>query len=337
MRKGKEMEKTTDFETTEKLAGRKKRGSIKEMEKDLDLQVWKKQENEEGARQKMTQNSFMGKEGFSLDDEELKKKYSTSMDHVQIIKKFPRREWDFFQDLENRIPAAKNPEFLCQLFNGSDAVTTVEAFLLTKESYEEKYGKELEKIEVRPTMGATGGRGMDTAAKGSKMARSGAWLSSLTWAYNMMSDFVKENREFRCFDWTSATFEEIDIYLGYLWLWMGPQEGGGSLGGTRYTSDSLKQVKTKFQNLLVHMLKRKDINLNDASMTFSSNMYTSKRNLTALEPMEGNAGDRKRVALDESDLEKMDKWMSRDLEQVIRFACSGLFNLSTCTYEGDAW
>ena len=37
MRKGKEMEKTTDFETTEKLAGRKKRGSIKEMEKDLDL------------------------------------------------------------------------------------------------------------------------------------------------------------------------------------------------------------------------------------------------------------------------------------------------------------
>ena len=65
------------------------------------------------------------------------------------------------------------------------------------------------------------------------------------------------------------------------------------------------------------MLKRKDINLNHASMTFSSNMYTSKRNLTALEPMEGNAGDRKRVALDESDLEKMDKWMSKDLDQVI--------------------
>ena len=333
------MEKTTDFETTEKLAGRKERGSIKEMEKDLDLQVGKKQEsaidvrekmekeldlqvgkrqeNEEGARQKMAQNSFVEKEDFYLNDEELKKKYSTSMDHVQIIKKFPRREWEFFQDLENRIPAAKNPEFLCQLFNGGDAVTTVEAFLLTKESYEEKYGKELEKIEVRPTMGATGGRGMDTAAKGSKMARSGAWLSSLTWAYNMLSDFVKENREFRCFDWTSATFEEVDIYLGYLWLWMGPQEGGGSLGGTRYTSDSLKQIKTKFQNLLVHMLKRKDINLNHASMTFSSNMYTSKRNLTALEPMEGNAGDRKRVALDESDLEKMDKWMSRDLDQVI--------------------
>ena len=128
--------------------------------------------------------------------------------YVQIIKKFPRREWELFQELENRIPAAKNPEFLFQLFNGGDVETTVEAFLLTKESYEEKFGKQLEDIEVRPTMGATGGRGMDTAAKGSKMA----WLSGLTWAYNMFSDFIKANPEFRCFDWTSATFEEVDVY-----------------------------------------------------------------------------------------------------------------------------
>ena len=174
-------------------------------------------------------------------------------------------------------------------------------------------------------MGATGGRGMDTAAKGSQMTRSAAWLSGLTFAYNMFSDFIKANPEFSCLDWASATFEEVDIYLGYLWLWMGPQEGGGSLGGTRYTSDSLKQFKTKFQNLFVHMLKRKDINLSHTSLTFSNNMYLSKRNLTALEPMEGNAGDRKRVALDQSDRDKMDQWMSQDLAEV--FHSITLFNL----------
>ena len=107
---------------------------------------------------------------------------------------------------------------------------------------------------------------------------------------------------------------------------MGPQEGGGSLGVTRYTSDSLKQIKTKFQNLLVHMLKRKDINLSHTSMTFSNNMYLSKRNLTALEPMEGNAGDRKRVAIDQPDRDKMDQWMSQDLEQVI--TCKSQFNIT---------
>ena len=268
---------------------------------------------------KMGSSKEMGRkeEMLSLNEEELRKKYPTSIDHVKTILKFPRREWELFQDLEHRIPAAKNPEFLFQLFNGGDAETTVEAFLLTKESYEEKYGKQLEDIVVRPTMGATGGRGMDTAARGSKMAKSASWLSGLTWAYNMFSDFIKANEEFRCFDWASATFEDVDIYLGYLWLWMGPQEGGGSLGTTRYQSDSLKQIKTKFQNLLVHMLKRKDINLSQASMVFSNNMYLSKRNLTALEPMEGNAGDRKRVALEPSDREKMDQWMTKDLDQVI--------------------
>merc|ERR1719391_267148 len=51
-------------------------------------------------------------------------------------------------------------------------------------------------------------------------------------------------------------------------------------------------------------------------MTFSNNMYLSKINLTALEPMEGNAGDRRRVAIDQPDRDKMDQWMSQDLEQV---------------------
>jgi len=48
-----------------------------------------------------------------------------------------------FEDFENRIPAWQNPEFLNQLYNGGSAEATVAAFLHTKESYEEAYGKNL--------------------------------------------------------------------------------------------------------------------------------------------------------------------------------------------------
>ena len=107
------------------------------------------------------------------------------------------------------------------------------------------------------------------------------------------------------------------IFLGYLWVWMGPQEGGSSLGGTRYQSDSLKQMKTKLHNLIAEVLKRPDVDLNSPAMVFSNNMYIAKRNRTAAEPMEGNAGDRKRKALEVADREKMDAWMLEDLSKVL--------------------
>ena len=109
----------------------------------------------------------------------------------------------------------------------------------------------------------------------------------------------------------------MDIFLGYLWVWMGPQEGGSSLGGTRYQSDSLKQMKTKLHNLIAEVLKRPDVDLNSSAMVFSNNMYIAKRNRTAAEPMEGNAGDRKRKALEVADREKMDAWMLEDLSKVL--------------------
>ena len=58
------------------------------------------------------------------------------------------------------------------------------------------------------------------------------------------------------------------------------------------------------------MLKRKDVNLSSQAMTFSNNMYISKRNSTAVEPMVGNAGYRKRVALTKEDREKLDEWIT---------------------------
>ena len=130
-----------------------------------------------------------------------------------------------------------------------------------------------------------------------------------TWAFNLITDFIQSNPEFGLFDWSVATLDEVDIFLGYLWVWMGPQEGGSLLGGTRYQSDSLKQMKTKLHNLIAEVLKRPDVDLNSPAMVFSNNMYIAKRNRTAAEPMEGNAGDRKRKALEVADREKMDAWM----------------------------
>ena len=99
------------------------------------------------------------------------------------------------------------------------------------------------------------------------------------------------------------------MVIGHWWLYMAPEEGGTSLGGTRYTVRSLKNIKTKLQNILHGMLKRKDIDLNSPSMTFATNNYYAKRNRTAEEPMAGVEGDRERQAIPEDDKEKLDTWV----------------------------
>ena len=88
------------------------------------------------------------------------------------------------------------------------------------------------------------------------------------------------------------------------------------MGGTRYTTDTLKQIKNKIQNVIINILKRRDVNLISIGMTFA-NMYNAKRNSTGIEPMSGNAGDRKRTALSREDSAKMDDWMLSDLDQVV--------------------
>ena len=45
-------------------------------------------------------------------------------------------------------------------------------------------------------------------------------------------------------------------------------------------------------------------------------MYRMKRNLTASEPMEGNAGDRKRFAFTDEDKAKLDLWVTSPLDEV---------------------
>ena len=264
--------------------------------------------------------SWKGKEMDAM-LEDFRRKFEPAEQHVQNIKTFPRRKDELFQHLKDRIPPGKNPEFLQELYGGNDVNAVVASFQMTEADYEAKFQKKLPEIQVRPTMGATGGRGKDTQAASNARIKSSSWLNGMVWAYNMVADFVKENKEFGCFDWTNANLEDIDTFVGYLWLWMGPKEGGGSLGGTRYTTDSLKQIKTKIQNVITHMMKRKDVDLTSSSMTFTNNMYNAKRNSTGIEPMSGNAGDRKRTALSEEDSVKMDEWMLSDLDEVVAKIC----------------
>ena len=44
-----------------------------------------------------------------------------------------------------------------------------------------------------------------------------AWLNSMIWAFKIIADFVISNPELGRFDWESATLEDINTFVGYLW------------------------------------------------------------------------------------------------------------------------
>ena len=253
---------------------------------------------------------------YHLDIEKIEDEYKDSPETINIIKKFPRLEYEIFNPVENKIPASKNHKFLHNLFNSNNAEETLQTFQLTRESFEEKYKTKFEEVDSNPTHGATGGRGKDTLKSGVLKIKSDVWVNSLNTIFNMLMEFVQDKQEFRFFNWYIATAAEIDLILGHFFLWMAPQEGGNSLQGTRYTTRTLKQIKTKIQNMLKHFLKRTDIDINSPSFAFTQNMYSMKRNKTAEEPMEGLQGDRERKAFEEEDKIKLDMWRTEPLDQV---------------------
>ena len=253
---------------------------------------------------------------YHLDIEKIEDEYKDSPETINIIKKFPRLEYEIFNPVENKIPASKNHKFLHNLFNSNNAEETLQTFQLTREGFEDKYKTKFEEVDSNPTHGATGGRGKDTLKSGVLKIKSDVWVNSLNTIFNMLMEFVQDKQEFRFFNWYIATAAEIDLILGHFFLWMAPQEGGNSLGGTRYTTRTPKQFKTKIQNMLKHFLKRTDIDINSPSFAFTQNMYSMKRNKTAEEPMEGLQGDRERKAFEEEDKIKLDMWRTETLDQV---------------------
>ena len=63
-------------------------------------------------------------------------------------------------------------------------------------------------------------------------------------------------------------------------------------------------------------MKRTNIKINSPAMRFSKTMMEMKRNKTAEEPKKQNAGTRKRVALEEEDRVKLDRWMTKPEHKV---------------------
>ena len=76
-------------------------------------------------------SSKAGLEPFSFDEEKLAEKYRETPDHLCSIKSFPRRTFNMFYRLKDRIPMSKNTRFLQSLFNTKNAEETVSAFQLT--------------------------------------------------------------------------------------------------------------------------------------------------------------------------------------------------------------
>ena len=104
----------------------------------------------------------------------------------------------------------------------------------------------------------------------------------------------------------------MDFVLGYFIITLAPSADKRALG-TRFTPDSLKQLKTGIQNLLKFFLKRKE-KLED--FTFFMGLYVAKRNKYAIVPQESVQGDRKRKLIQPSDQELRDKFLAQPVEEV---------------------
>ena len=106
----------------------------------------------------------------------------------------------------------------------------------------------------------------------------------------------------------------MDLVLGYFILSIVPCNDGRSLG-SRFTPDSLKQLKTGLKNLLSFLLKRPD-SIDDPSYTFFNGVYTAKRNKYATVPQENVQGDRKRVRITQDDMALRDVFLTQDVDSL---------------------
>ena len=100
--------------------------------------------------------------------------------------------------------------------------STIEYFQLNEVEYENKFNEKVPEVVTTVPSGPTGGRGKDTLTSQNTLIRSTSWLNSVVWAYNQLSDFTSDNPEFGNFDWSVATLDDIDVFMGYFWLWHAP-------------------------------------------------------------------------------------------------------------------
>ena len=116
----------------------------------------------------------------------------------------------------------------------------------------------------------------------------------------------------RHFDWINAPPSDLDFFLGFFIISLVPAADKRALG-TRYTPDSLKQLKTGLQNILKFVLKRKE---KVEDLTFFMGLYTAKRNKYAVVPQENVQGDRKRKMIVPTDQELRDRFLTKPVDDV---------------------
>jgi hypothetical protein len=116
----------------------------------------------------------------------------------------------------------------------------------------------------------------------------------------------------RHFDWINAPPSDLDFVLGFFIISLVPAADKRALG-TRYTPDSLKQLKTGLQNILKFFLKRKE---KVEDLTFFMGLYTAKRNKYAVVPQENVQGDRKRKMIVPTDQELRDRFLTKPVDDV---------------------
>ena len=104
----------------------------------------------------------------------------------------------------------------------------------------------------------------------------------------------------------------MDFVLGFFIISLVPAADQRALG-TRYTPDSLKQLKTGLQNTLKFFLKRKE---KVEDLTFFMGLYTAKRNKYAVVPQENVQGDRKRKMIVPTDQELRDRFLTKPVDDV---------------------
>ena len=248
---------------------------------------------------------------FVLDAEEVKRKYPEDPEHVERILALPRSDNEWFWHEGERIAGKNNPKFLKMLFTSSSAAVTFAAYNLTVEAYEEETGEKFVPVQKLARSVARKGRGKDKMVDAVGCVKSGAWLSGLCTIYNMLVDFVAGNPEFRNVDWVGLAVADLDMILGYFFLWCAPLDGMSALG-SNYTPDTLKNIKCKLQKVLEHFLKRSDFSLSGPKAQFSKAMYDAKQTLIvkrAGAPGEGVQGDRQRVSFTPEDQSRIDEWI----------------------------
>ena len=116
----------------------------------------------------------------------------------------------------------------------------------------------------------------------------------------------------RHFDWINAPPSDLDFVLGFFIISLVPAADKRVLG-TRYTPDSLKQLKTGLQNILKFFLKRKE---KVEDLTFFMGLYTAKRNKYAVVPQENFQGDRIRKMIVPTDQELRDRFLTKPVDVV---------------------